>query len=265
MKVSVSSAPDIANGQTRFAGKRLLDAACPCRADWSVEHPADRSNWPDVLGYLSLSRCSATHKHRANSLGRFLHPGRPAGVLSLSWGKRLFPQAQSLLLVQWSTLVVAAPLMAVVLAEVGHKSRAIAFALLIPFLAFAIFPANVQTYTSYPGLDGFGIYNRQVSLLLYVLTCGLMFIADGRKLAAFCAITMLALFLTKITGFLVGGLFGLTALLAGRLSIKTALIAAAITLIGLATLELNGHMISAYLVDIEQLLILNEGALLPRF
>lgn len=195
----------------------------------------------------------------------FFTPVGPLGYYLFSWGKKLFPQAQSLLLVQWSTLVVAAPLMAVVLAEVGHKSRAIAFALLIPFLAFAIFPANVQTYTSYPGLDGFGIYNRQVSLLLYVLTCGLMFIADGRKLAAFCAIAMLALFLTKITGFLVGGLFGLTALLAGRMSTKTALIAAAITLIGLAALELNGHMISAYLVDIEQLLILNEGALLPRF
>ncbi|WP_435655418.1 hypothetical protein [Brucella pituitosa] len=195
----------------------------------------------------------------------FFTPVGPLGYYLFSWGQKLFPQAQSLLLVQWSMLVVAAPLMAVVLAEVEHKSRPIAFALLIPFLVFAIFPANVQTYTSYPGLDGFGIYNRQVSLLLYVLTCGLMFIADGRKLAAFCAITMLALFLTKITGFLVGGLFGLTALLAGRVSIKTVLISAAITLIGLAALELNGRMISAYLVDIEQLLVLNEGALLPRF
>nr|WP_210318349.1 hypothetical protein [[Ochrobactrum] quorumnocens] len=195
----------------------------------------------------------------------FFTPVGPLGYYLFSWGMKLFPQAQSLLLVQWSTLAVAAPLMAVVLAEVESRNRVIAFALLIPFLAFAIFPANVQTYTSYPGLDGFGIYNRQVSLLLYVLTCGLMFIADGRKLAVFCAVAMLALFLTKITGFLVGGLFGLTALLAGRLSMKTVLIAAAITLIGLAALELNGHMISAYLADIEQLLALNEGALLPRF
>ena len=195
----------------------------------------------------------------------FFTPVGPLGYYLFSWGMKLFPQAQSLLLVQWSTLIVAAPLMIVVLAEVGSKSRTLAFALLIPFLAFAIFPANVQTYTSYPGLDGFGIYNRQVSLLLYVLTCGLMFIANGRKLAAFCAVAMLALFLTKITGFLVGGLFGLTALLAGRLSIKTVLLAAAMTLIGVAALELNGHMISAYLADIEQLVALNEDALLPRF
>ncbi|MDT4852576.1 hypothetical protein FQZ97_868120 [compost metagenome] len=70
-----------------------MDAACPCRAGWSVEHPADRSYWPDVLGYLSLSRCSAAHKYRADSLSRFLHPGRPAGVLSLFLGTEAIPSS----------------------------------------------------------------------------------------------------------------------------------------------------------------------------
>lgn len=195
----------------------------------------------------------------------FSTPVGPLGYYLFAWGMKLFPHAQSLLLVQWSMLAVAAPLMAIVLLEVSQKSKALAFALLIPFLVFAIFPANVQSYTSYPGLDGFGIYNRQVSLLLYVLTCGLMFIADSRKLAAFCAVAMLALFLTKITGFLVGGLFGLTALLAGRISVKHVLIAGTIFLVGLAALELNAGMVSAYVTEIGQLIALNEGALLPRF
>ncbi len=266
MKVSVSSAPDIKNRRTRFVGgpvfwMLLVLVALIGLLSIPLTVPIGPMYWDT---YLYLDAAQRINTGQIPSVD-FFTPVGPLGYYLFSWGMKLFPQAQSLLLVQWSTLAVAAPLMAVVLAEVESRNRVIAFALLIPFLAFAIFPANVQTYTSYPGLDGFGIYNRQVSLLLYVLTCGLMFIADGRKLAVFCAVAMLALFLTKITGFLVGGLFGLTALLAGRLSMKTVLIAAAITLIGLAALELNGHMISAYLADIEQLLALNEGALLPRF
>ena len=195
----------------------------------------------------------------------FSTPVGPLGYYLFAWGMKLFPNAQSLLLAQWSLLIVAVPLMMVVLLEVNRRSRTLAFALLIPFLVFAIFPANVQTYTSYPGLDGFGIYNRQVSLLLYVLTCGLMFIADGRKLAVFCTVVMLALFLTKITGFFVGGLFGLTAILAGRISLKSVLVSTALAVLALVALELNGHMISAYIGDIWQLLLLNEDGLLSRF
>ena len=195
----------------------------------------------------------------------FSTPGGPLGYYLFTWGITLFPHAQTLLLAQWSLLAVAAPLMIIIIADVDRKSRMLAFALLIPFLVFAVCPVNVQTYTSYPGLDGFGIYNRQVSVLLYVLICGLIFIDDGRKLAAICAVAMLALFLTKITGFLVGGLFCLTALLAGHISIKNILIATFVTLIALGALELNHHLISAYIADVGQLLALNKGALLPRF
>ncbi|WP_247645109.1 hypothetical protein [Brucella pituitosa] len=195
----------------------------------------------------------------------FFTPAGPLGYYLFAWGLNVFSYAQPMLLAQWSTLIVAAPLMAVVLADVDRQSRSTAFALLIPFLIFAISPANAQFETSFPGLDGFGIYNRQVCLLLYVLVAGLIFIPNGRKLALLCAATMLCLFLTKITGFLVGGLFGFTALLAGRISVINALIAIVAALVVLAGLELNGHMISAYLADIGQLLVLNEAALLPRF
>lgn len=195
----------------------------------------------------------------------FLTPAGPLGYYLFAWGLNLFAHAQPLLLAQWSTLAVAAPLMIVALIDVARQSRCTAFALLIPFLIFAISPANAQFETSYPGLDGFGIYNRQVCLLLYVLTCGLIFMPNGRKLALFCAATMLSLFLIKITGFLVGGLFGFTALLAGRISVSNVLIAIIAALIVLAGLEINGHIISAYLSDIGQLFVLNEAALLPRF
>ncbi len=195
----------------------------------------------------------------------FFAPVGPLGYYLFTVGLTLFPNAQLLLLAQWSMLIVAAPLMAFVLGAITPQRRAHAWALLVPFLVFGIFPANVQSFHTYPGLDGFGIYNRHTSLLLYVLTSGLMFIREGRKLAVFCMATMLCLFLTKITGFLVGGLIGLTALLAGRISVRSTILATVMFLAALVLLELNGHMITAYLADIARLIALNEEALLPRF
>lgn len=195
----------------------------------------------------------------------FFTPVGPLGYYLFAWGLNIFSGAQLLLLAQWAMLAVAAPLMALVLADMPREKRGLAFTLLIPFLVFGIFPANVPTYQSYPGVDGFGIYNRHANLLLYVLVSALVFMKDGRKLLAVCTLAMLALFLTKITGFLAGGLIGLIALLAGRLSLKSVLTAALIFVAALACLELNDRMISAYLSDIARLVGMNEGALLPRF
>lgn len=195
----------------------------------------------------------------------FSTPVGALGYYLFAWGFDLFPRAQPLLLVQWSQFVVTAPLMTLVLIDAEKKSRATAFLLLIPFLVFAAFPANAQFFHSYPGLDGFGIYNRQTSLLLYVLTSGLVFMRGGPRFAFFCALAMLALFLTKITGFLVGGLIGLGALLAGRISLANLALAAIAFLLPLAVIELGTGMISAYIRDILDLIAMNQDALLPRF
>ncbi len=195
----------------------------------------------------------------------FSTPVGPLGYYLFAWGLSLFPKAQPLLLVQWSILIVAAPLMIGVLTKLHPRNRTTGFLILVPFLVFAIFPANTQSFYPYPGLDGFGIYNRHTSLLLYVLMCGLMFMRDSAKLALFCAAAMVALFLMKITGFLAGGLFGLAALLAGRISVRHVLQATAVASAALSVLELHNGIIGAYLRDIATLLALNEEALLPRF
>ncbi|WP_404989671.1 hypothetical protein [Brucella pseudogrignonensis] len=264
--MSASRLPDVNSAKSRFPGQPvwwMLVVLLALLGLLSIKLtvPIGPMYWDTYL-YLDAAHRISTGQIPSVD---FSTPVGPLGYYLFAWGMKLFPNAQSLLLAQWSLLVVAAPLMMVALLEVNRKSRTLTFALLIPFLVFAIFPANVQTYTSYPGLDGFGIYNRQVSLLLYVLTCGLMFIADGRKLAAFCAVIMLALFLTKITGFVVGGLLGLTAILAGRISLKSVLVSTTLAVLALVALELNGHMISAYIADIWQLLLLNEDGLLSRF
>lgn len=195
----------------------------------------------------------------------FAAPVGPLGYYLFTLGLAIFPHAQLLLLAQWSVLAVAAPLMGVVMMDLAPRNRAVAFALLIPFLVFAIAPANVQSFTSYPGLDGFGIYNRHTALLLYVMMCGLLFMRDKRRLAAFCATVMLCLFMMKITGFLVGGLFGLVALLARRISVRHVILTAIFYVAALLVLELNRHMTTAYIAVIAQLIGLNENAILPRF
>lgn len=195
----------------------------------------------------------------------FSMPVGPLGYYLFAWGLQLFPAAQPLLLAQWALLIVAAPLMAVVLWEVSLRDRGLSLLLLVPFLVFAIAPSNAQFYHPLPSLDGFGIYNRHVVILLYVLLSGLLFLREGRKLALVCGATMLALFLTKITGFLVGGLFCALALVAGRIKWTNALLAAGLFLVPLAVLELLTGMVSAYLRDISELAGNNSSTLLPRF
>lgn len=195
----------------------------------------------------------------------FLAPVGPLAYYLFALALKLFPNAQPLLLTQWAILIVAAPLMAIVLREIARNRRPIAFALLIPFLVFALCPANVLIVHSYPGMDGYGIYNRHATLLLYVLLSALMFVKDGRRLAIVCGLTMLSLFLIKITGFLAGGMIGLLALLSGRISWRSVLIAGALFLAALLCLEFNGHMITAYLKEIALLIRINQEALLPRF
>lgn len=195
----------------------------------------------------------------------FSTPVGPLGYYLFAWGLELFPKAQPLLLAQWCLLAVAGPLMAIVLCEVSTRNRGIAFALLVPFLVFAVAPANVRVYHPNPALDGFGIYNRHGALLLYVLVSGLVFLKDDRKLSILSAGAMLALFLTKITAFFVGGLFGVVALLAGRMSLPRLALAIVLFTVPLVAVELASGMISAYISDIGYLAVLNEESLLPRF
>ena len=105
----------------------------------------------------------------------------PVGALGyylVFWAERLFPLGQSLLLVQFSLLAVTVPLMALVLIDLRKQPKIIGFALILPFLLFSVLPFNTQAYSTYPGVDGYGIYNRQVCVLLYVLVSALLFVSN---------------------------------------------------------------------------------------
>ncbi len=195
----------------------------------------------------------------------FLAPVGPLGYWLYSGLGGLFPQAHPLLLAQWSLFPITVLPMALVLREADRRSRRLALGLLLPYLAFQILPLNVEQHSLFPGLDGFGIYNRQASIVLYVLVSAL-FVLPGRALRTGVLLwCMLALLLIKITGFLAGGLVLAYALLAGRIDLRLGLLAAVGALLVLAGLEFSSGLVSAYAGSILALLRINAGGILPRF
>ena len=195
----------------------------------------------------------------------FFAPVGPLGYYLFAAGTKLFPQAQPLLLVHWSLLAVTAPLMVLALMRLDRRSRMTALALLIPFLVFSMLPFNTRSYYPYPGSDGFGIYNRQVCQLLYVLTVGLLFVRAQRMLAVVVVAAMTALFLTKITGFISGLMLCAFAFAAGRIAFMTAVGAAAAFFALFGVMELTTGFVSQYAIDILTLVEMNSGSLAPRF
>ncbi|NUS69770.1 MAG: hypothetical protein HOQ41_15570 [Ensifer adhaerens] len=176
----------------------------------------------------------------------------------------IFPNGQPLLLASWCLLLVSGPLVALVVVDVQKRSTAVAYAILLPFLVFSVLPFNTGDFYPYPGSDGFGIYNRQVCQLLYVLAAALVHVRDRRLLVATVAGAMAALFFVKITGAVAGTLMCLMAFAAGRLPFRSAIVAGLVVIAILASVELALGGVSAYLADILALLSVNDGSLMPR-
>jgi hypothetical protein len=195
----------------------------------------------------------------------FFAPVGPLGYYGAALLDRLFPQAQPMLLVNWALLPVLLPLAAILAASVSVRSRPLALALILPLLLFAALPINLHSLYPMPGFDGYGNYNRHVALLLYALIATLLFVPRGRLATGLVAALMLTLFLVKITGAVTGALLVGYAILAGRLRLRDAVLAAGLVLAALGLLDLVTGIVRAYLADILALLALNTGALLPRF
>lgn len=177
----------------------------------------------------------------------------------------LFPNGHPLLAVSWSILLVTVPVMAIVAYEAGKRSSLVALAITIPFVLFSLLPFNTTPASTFPASDGFALYNRQTSQLLYVIVAAAIFIRTQWIMAIVIGIMMTALFFTKITGFLSAGLVCFLALLVGRIHWHAALAAIAIfvAMCTAAQFGLNG-IVSAYIADIATLISLNHEGLLSR-
>lgn len=223
--------------------------------------PLGPNNWDTLVYYDAIHRIRMGQTPSSD----FFAPVGPLGYYLAAWLDSLFPRAQPMLLVNWALLPVLLPAMAVLAEHVASRSRSLALALLLPFLLFASVPINIQSIYAISGFDGYGHYNRHVALLLYVLVATLIFARDRRLLVGLVAWLMLALFLVKVTGAVSGALLVGYAVLAGRLRLRDAVLAAVLVLVPLVVLDLTTGMVRAYVDDILTLLQLNSDSLSRRF
>ena len=214
--------------------------------------------WDTLIYYDASARIAAGQMPSVD----FMTPGGPLGYWLFHGVTRVFPDAQGLYAASWSILLVSGPLMAVVVHQAAKTSLLKAALLAGPFLFFSLMPFNVEQFYPYPGADGYGIYNRQPSQLLYALVAGLLFVEGQWIKALIVGVSLLALFLIKITGFLAALPLVALALSTGRLSLGGLLGALTLLAVCLGGLEVTTGVVSAYLSDIFALVALNDQRLL---
>lgn len=178
---------------------------------------------------------------------------------------RVFPHSNPFLMVEWSFLIITSPAMVIIINQVARTSWLKAWVLLFPFLFYSIAPFNVINLIPHTGIEAWGIYNRHSIQLLYVLLAALLFLSSPRWRIAIIGYLLLALFATKITGFLAGGLILFGFFLAGQISRSLFVGANIIFWVTLAIAEISLGIVSSYLMDVVALISQNHGSIIYRF
>lgn len=193
----------------------------------------------------------------------------PAGPLEyfLAWlGYRVFPSAHPVLLTQFQWLPLTAPLLIVILRDARRHGPVAVWGLVIPWLVMSALPFNPGGPHS-PGVDGYGIYNRNAAHLMFLASAAILFLQRAWVQVAVFSLVLLALAFCKITAFVAVGPLFLLGFAAGRLSWRTALATTVICLWTTLCVEWATGLVSAYLGDLQTLLSLNsegEGKRLLR-
>ncbi|MGL4438541.1 MAG: hypothetical protein ACRCUE_04660 [Bosea sp. (in: a-proteobacteria)] len=175
-----------------------------------------------------------------------------------------FPNAQPVLAVQYATLLISAPLALWVSIEIERTSRVTAIGFLVPFALFSLLPFNIIEFYPAPGIDGFGIYNRQAGLLLYLLV-GALVLCDSRHLkVAVAAVVLCALLFIKVTAGLAAASVILISVVSGRMRSADALAVFGTALVVTVGLQLTTGLPQAYLGDLIGLVEDNTDSLAER-
>ncbi len=194
----------------------------------------------------------------------FFPPVGALGYYLFYWVRLLLPDSQPMLAASWSIALVSVPLMAVVTWDSLKTNAVSALLVAMGFAFFTIIPFNTTEYYTYPGFDGFAIYNRQGSQLIYIVAAALLFMRNTWIQGLVVGLAMTILFSIKITAFLAAGLLCAYALLAGRISILSTILAGIIFAVILAVTEFSTGIISAYIGNILELVASNEEGLTGR-
>lgn len=206
--------------------------------------------------------------HRIN-LGQvpnvdFRTPAGPLNYYLYVFIKQLFPNGHPALLASWSILLIALPLFAITILRIVHHTGKIKLAITVPFAFLAFMPFNSSTIYGVPGIDAFGIYNRQPALLLYILTTLIFFARSGLLHSACMGAILLALFFTKITAFAAAVPILAYAILTGRYTLRGSALLAIVMILPLIVLEASSGLVGSYMRGILELANLNRGGFVQR-
>ena len=192
----------------------------------------------------------------------------PVGPLEywLAWlNYQFFPEAHPILLTQLEWLPITAPAMALILWDASKRSSRAVWGLLLAWVLYTALPFNDMIYNNFAGSDGYGIYNRHGSHLMFLTAATVLFVRSRYLQTALFSILLVSLALCKITAFAAVGPLLILGLLTRRIhpfvAGATALICIGIT----GILQLATGVIAGYVTDILVLAQENSGTLLPRF
>lgn len=195
----------------------------------------------------------------------FEAPVGPLNYWLASLAHLAFPSAQPVLLVHFSLLAIGLPLIAVIGREAAKSSPLSGWGLVLAYLFFAALPFDTVDFYPYPGVDGFGHYNRHGAHLIYLTAASVFFVPRRRIQAGLLAVLTLALFLSKITAFLAAGLILAFGFFAGLIAPVTVVMVTAFFVAGIGLLEVTTGITGNYVNGILLLAQTNSDSLLPRF
>jgi hypothetical protein len=175
-----------------------------------------------------------------------------------------FPSAQPVLAVQYGILLILVPLALWLGIDLERQSRRIAIAVLLPLAALALLPFNIIDFYPAPGIDGYGIYNRQAGLMLYVLVAALALARSRWLKLVVAAVVLNALVYIKITAGLAAFAFVVIGVVNGRLGWRDGLAALASLVVLTIALQLTTGLPRAYIGDLTGLVEDNTDTLFVR-
>jgi hypothetical protein len=173
------------------------------------------------------------------------------------------PEAHPLLIGQYASGALAIAALAVGLGPWARRDPATPALLMGGLVLLVALPFNISSLTTLPGVDGYGLYNRQAGFFVYAVAA-LALAPSGVLRAAVLGSLLAALFLLKINGFV--GAIAIVALtaLGGRLTLREAGVVVAAAAALLAAVELATGLVGATARDMLALAGQNEGGAAGR-
>ena len=139
--------------------------------------PVGPMYWDILLYYDAIGRMNAGQW----PISDFQVPVGPMEYWFVWLNYHLFPNAHPVFLTQLEWLPVTAPVMAAIIWDASQRGRMAVWGLLGAWIVYTALPFNDMIYNNFAGTDGYGIYNRHGSHLMFLTAATVLFVR-GRAL-----------------------------------------------------------------------------------